>query len=81
MQAAIDAAAEKPNRPVAPPPTTEKVDAATSPIAPMSAASVFSTPERKRIYSAFTFSSPSPASKRFASNRGSSVDRFSDVAF
>ncbi|KAH9899348.1 hypothetical protein C8Q73DRAFT_743333 [Cubamyces lactineus] len=47
----------------------------------VSAASVFSTPERKRIYSAFTFTSPSPASKRYATTRGSSVDRFSDAAF
>ncbi|KAI0687674.1 hypothetical protein BC835DRAFT_1419761 [Cytidiella melzeri] len=42
----------------------------------------FSTPERKRIYSAFTFESPSPASKRYAtSTRGSNVERFSDLDF
>ncbi|THH32063.1 hypothetical protein EUX98_g2103 [Antrodiella citrinella] len=42
----------------------------------------FSTPERKRIYSAFTFSSPSPAGERFAvTSRANSVDRFSDLAF
>lgn len=41
----------------------------------------FSTPERKRIYSAFTFSSPSPSSERFAAARGSSVERFSDIDF
>ncbi|KAI0346143.1 hypothetical protein BDW22DRAFT_1388046 [Trametopsis cervina] len=41
----------------------------------------FSTPERKRLYSAFTFQSPSPAAKRYALSRGSSVDRFSDVEF
>ncbi|KAI1786715.1 hypothetical protein LXA43DRAFT_756158 [Ganoderma leucocontextum] len=81
VKAAVDAASKKVDRPATPPPTTQKEDAATSPVAPMSVASVFSTPERKRIYSAFTFSSPSPASKRFASTRGSSVERFSDVAF
>lgn len=42
---------------------------------------VFSTPERRRIYSAFTFASPSPAAKRYALSRGSSVDRFSDLDF
>lgn len=42
---------------------------------------VFSTPERRRIYSAFTFASPSPVVKRHAMSRGSSVDRFSDLDF
>lgn len=42
---------------------------------------VFSTPERRRIYSAFTFASPSPAAKRYARSRASSVDRFSDLDF
>ncbi|OJT07492.1 hypothetical protein TRAPUB_1677 [Trametes pubescens] len=53
----------------------------SSPAPDASAASIFSTPERKRIYSAFTFTSPSPVAKRYASARGSSVDRFSDAAF
>ncbi|KAI0327234.1 hypothetical protein GY45DRAFT_1347913 [Cubamyces sp. BRFM 1775] len=53
----------------------------TTSVERVSATSVFSTPERKRIYSAFTFTSPSPASKRYATTRGSSVDRFSDAAF
>lgn len=46
--------------------------------------SVFSTPERKRIYSAFTFESPSPASKRFAvavSRSTDSIDPFYDLKF
>jgi len=43
-------------------------------------ASAFSTPDRKRIYTAFTFSSPSPTSIRFAAARASSVERFSDIA-
>ncbi|KAI0656880.1 hypothetical protein C8Q70DRAFT_1046471 [Cubamyces menziesii] len=60
--------------------TTPEAEEATSAVT-VSAASVFSTPERKRIYSAFTFTSPSPASKRYATTRGSSVDRFSDAAF
>lgn len=42
---------------------------------------LFSTPERKRIYSAFTFESPSPAASRYAMSRGSSGDRFCDLAF
>ncbi|KAH8101136.1 hypothetical protein BXZ70DRAFT_111034 [Cristinia sonorae] len=40
-----------------------------------------STPERKRIYSAFTFSSPSPASERYVITKSASGERFSDVAF
>ncbi|CCL99602.1 uncharacterized protein FIBRA_01620 [Fibroporia radiculosa] len=40
---------------------------------------IFSTPERKRIYSAFTFSTPSRSGERYATLRGSSVDRFSDL--
>ncbi|OBZ67937.1 hypothetical protein A0H81_12463 [Grifola frondosa] len=38
-----------------------------------------STPQRKRIYSSFTFSSPSPSGNRYAATRGSGVDRFSDI--
>lgn len=38
----------------------------------------FDTPERKRIYHAFTFSSPSPSGKRFAAARD---DRFSDIEY
>ena len=68
---------DKVDRAATPPPTLAKVDPASSPIA----ASVFSTPERKRIYSAFTFSSPSPASQRYASTRASSVEHFSDAIF
>ncbi|CDO70487.1 hypothetical protein BN946_scf184569.g30 [Trametes cinnabarina] len=60
-------------------PASQQDDVPSSVVSP--ATSVFSTPERKRIYSAFTFTSPSPASKRFAASRGSSVDRFSDTAF
>ncbi|CAL1699534.1 unnamed protein product [Somion occarium] len=46
------------------------------------AAPAFSTPERMRIYSAFTFSSPSLAGRRYAVSRGSGVDsRFSDLEF
>ncbi|KAI0366814.1 hypothetical protein BV20DRAFT_951513 [Pilatotrama ljubarskyi] len=61
------------------PPTSQSDDASST--RATTAAGVFSTPERKRIYSAFTFSSPSPAAKRYASTRGSSVERFSDAAF
>ncbi|PCH35262.1 hypothetical protein WOLCODRAFT_139833 [Wolfiporia cocos MD-104 SS10] len=42
--------------------------------------SLLSTPERKRIYSSFTFSSPSPSGERYAAKRASSVERFSDVS-
>ncbi|KAI0064414.1 hypothetical protein BV25DRAFT_1914605 [Artomyces pyxidatus] len=41
----------------------------------------FSTPERKRIYAAFTFASPSPASKRFAAAHNSTLDMFGDIEF
>ncbi|RPD56056.1 hypothetical protein L227DRAFT_566346 [Lentinus tigrinus ALCF2SS1-6] len=71
-----DEKVERPSTPVQSPP---KADMASP--APPATGSVFSTPERKRIYSAFTFSTPSPASERYASARGSSVERFSDVVF
>ncbi|KAI0763119.1 hypothetical protein BD413DRAFT_484590 [Trametes elegans] len=45
------------------------------------AVNALATPERKRIYSAFTFSSPSPAGQRYASARASSVEHFSDAEF
>ncbi|KAI0642647.1 hypothetical protein C8Q79DRAFT_1013320 [Trametes meyenii] len=67
----------QPERPATPQATKE---ASPSPAHPPTASSVFSTPDRKRIYSAFTFTSPSPAGKRCASARASSVDRFSDAA-
>ena len=38
----------------------------------------FSTPERKQIYAAFTFTSPSPTSKRFV---GPHLDIFGDIRF
>jgi len=38
---------------------------------------LFSTPERKQIYAAFTFTSPSPSSKRFAPH----LDIFGDIRF
>ncbi|KAI0261667.1 hypothetical protein BC834DRAFT_463201 [Gloeopeniophorella convolvens] len=38
----------------------------------------FSTPERKQIYAAFTFSSPSPSSKRFTTSH---LDIFGDIRF
>ncbi|TFY80369.1 hypothetical protein EWM64_g3641 [Hericium alpestre] len=41
----------------------------------------FSTPERKRIYTAFTFSSPSPSSKRFNASRETGLDLFGDIEF
>ncbi|KAI0322844.1 hypothetical protein OF83DRAFT_1079913 [Amylostereum chailletii] len=41
----------------------------------------FSTPERKRIYSAFTFSSPSPSSQRFAAMQSSGSDMFGNIKF
>ncbi|OSD01470.1 hypothetical protein PYCCODRAFT_1445722 [Trametes coccinea BRFM310] len=60
-------------------PASQPEEVPSSVVSPTTSA--FSTPERKKIYSAFTFTSPSPASKRFATSRGSSVDRFSDAAF
>lgn len=42
---------------------------------------MFSTPERKRIYAAFTFESPSPASRRFADWRESSLPPLPAVNF
>ncbi|TFY62670.1 hypothetical protein EVJ58_g3716 [Rhodofomes roseus] len=48
---------------------------------PARSEAVFSTPERKRIYSAFTFSSPSPSSARYAALRGPTDGRFSDPTF
>ena len=39
---------------------------------------LFSTPERKQIYAAFTFTSPSPSSKRFACPH---LDIFGDIRF
>ena len=39
---------------------------------------LFSTPERKQIYAAFTFTTPSPSSKRFA---GPHLDIFGDIRF
>ncbi|RDX47281.1 hypothetical protein OH76DRAFT_1484884 [Lentinus brumalis] len=71
---------DKVEQPTTPDHSPSKVDVASSP-APAVTGTVFSTPERKRIYSAFTFSTPSPASQRYASARGSSVERFSDVVF
>ncbi|TFY58588.1 hypothetical protein EVG20_g8090 [Dentipellis fragilis] len=40
-----------------------------------------STPERKRIYTAFTFSSPSPSSKRFTAAQATGLDIFGDIEF
>ncbi|KAI0760174.1 hypothetical protein C8Q74DRAFT_1372108 [Fomes fomentarius] len=84
IEAAVQAAEEKAavaavsedkiERSATPPPPSKDVN----PSSPVSG-SVLSTPERKTVYSAFTFSSPSPASKRLASVRASSVERFSDV--
>ncbi|KAI0819943.1 hypothetical protein BC628DRAFT_1423369 [Trametes gibbosa] len=74
----IRAAKDEPERPSTPMPAD--AERPSSPAPPASAASVFSTPERKHIYSAFTFTSPSPAAKRYVSTRGASVDRFSDAA-
>ncbi|KAI0739016.1 hypothetical protein C8Q80DRAFT_1261970 [Daedaleopsis nitida] len=68
-------------RPATPPPSSIKEDVSSSPIAASTVDSVFSTPERKRIYSSFTFSSPSSTGQRYASARGSSVERFADVIF
>ncbi|KAI0356109.1 hypothetical protein OH77DRAFT_1402137 [Trametes cingulata] len=79
VRASTPAASETDTSRPTTPPTSQSEDIAF--VAAPTAAGVFSTPERKRIYSAFTFSSPSPAAKRFASSRASSVDRFSDAAF
>ncbi|KAI0918652.1 hypothetical protein AcV5_002583 [Taiwanofungus camphoratus] len=53
----------------------------SSPTLTQEGMAIFSTPERKRIYSAFTFSSPSSSGVRYATVRGSSVDQFSDPDF
>lgn len=66
-------------RVASPVPSSTKDDSRSpSPSAAQRANTVFTTPERKRIYSAFTFRTPSPSGKRYAMLRGSSVDRFSD---
>lgn len=70
----------KVERPVTPPPALKDEVAPSSSPAPAKDGA-YSTPERKRIFSTFTFSSPSPASERYASGRGTSVERFSDVVF
>ncbi|KAH9941613.1 uncharacterized protein BXZ73DRAFT_98003 [Epithele typhae] len=62
------------------PPPSSQADATPSPVNDTRVLGSFSTPERKRIYSAFTFSSPSAASERYATSRASTVERFSDVA-
>lgn len=41
----------------------------------------FDTPERKRIYAAFTFTTPSPTNDRYRRARSTSVDRFGDIEF
>ncbi|KAI0631081.1 hypothetical protein C8Q77DRAFT_1061876 [Trametes polyzona] len=61
-------------------PTPVESEPAPDSTSPAPTTNAFSTPERKRIYSAFTFTSPSPAGKRLASSRGSAVGRFSDAA-
>ncbi|KAF9010251.1 hypothetical protein BDQ17DRAFT_1274068 [Cyathus striatus] len=48
-----------------PPLTASTTRARSTSVEPPSEARAFSTPERKQIYAAFTFSSPSPISKRF----------------
>ncbi|EMD35538.1 hypothetical protein CERSUDRAFT_96651 [Gelatoporia subvermispora B] len=60
-------------------PSSSEVSLST-PELPQDNASTFSTPDRKKLYTAFTFSSPSPSSLRFAAARASSVERFSDIA-
>lgn len=60
---------------------TEPEETPASPTLSRKGFTTFSTPERKRIYSAFTFESPSPASRRFSSWRDSSVERFGEIAF
>ncbi|KAI0078364.1 hypothetical protein K474DRAFT_941696 [Panus rudis PR-1116 ss-1] len=65
------------------PPTPESADETSAPRASPTNAS-FSTPERMRIYSAFTFSSPSLAGRRYAVTRGTTTSQssqFSDVEF
>ena len=51
----------------------------SSPVKKAVTIDVFSTPEKKKVYKAFTFSSPCAAGERYASARGSSVERFSDI--
>ncbi|KAA1472104.1 hypothetical protein DENSPDRAFT_838275 [Dentipellis sp. KUC8613] len=54
----------------------------TSPTnARLSSTKGLSTPERKRIYTAFTFSSPSPSSKRFTAAQATGLDIFGDIEF
>ncbi|KIP12105.1 hypothetical protein PHLGIDRAFT_113895 [Phlebiopsis gigantea 11061_1 CR5-6] len=60
---------------------TEAEDVLSTPITPRPHVAVFNTPERKRIYSAFTFESPSPASRRFATWKESDMERFTKIAF
>ncbi|GJE96554.1 hypothetical protein PsYK624_127510 [Phanerochaete sordida] len=59
----------------------KKTDTQASATHTKSGPALFDTPERKRIYASFTFESPSPASRRFASWRESSVPRLPAVNF
>ena len=79
-EAVIIKAAE-PETPEAAADTAKFNEKPTSPLGSLKAMTSFSTPERKRIYSAFTFESPSPASRRFASWGDSSVDRLPEIKF
>jgi len=65
----------------APSPSPSVSSRGSSPSRSDAGLSTFSTPERKRIYSAFTFSSPSPSSARYAALRGTNDSRFSDPTF
>ncbi|KAH9962855.1 hypothetical protein BC827DRAFT_1266666 [Russula dissimulans] len=60
-----------PQKPVAGSSSPKKADFAKE-------GALFSTPERKQIYAAFTFTSPSPSSKRFVTPH---LDIFGDIRF
>ena len=67
-------------------PATSNTEDKTDEVTPTGATTnknplLFNTPERKRIYAAFTFESPSPASRRFASWRESSLSRLPALSF
>ncbi|OCH86810.1 hypothetical protein OBBRIDRAFT_890233 [Obba rivulosa] len=77
--AVVEPEKTKVERALSPAPPSSEISSST-PELPQGDASTFSTPDRKRIYTAFTFSSPSPSGIRFAAARASSVERFSDIA-
>ncbi|KAI0000184.1 hypothetical protein BJV74DRAFT_794451 [Russula compacta] len=70
-KASLSEKGRSPSKPLAGAASLKKADTAIE-------EALFSTPERKQIYAAFTFTSPSPSSKRFAAPH---LDIFGDIRF